>query len=52
MVPPASGRVECEVIVMRLISMLSWVEECGYAVEGLVSGGNLSRPMGRDKRYG
>ena len=33
---------------MRFISMLSWVEETGYALEGGgLSGGNLPRPMGR-----
>jgi hypothetical protein len=53
MVPPGKARHECEELVMRFISMLSWVEERGYAVEGGgLSGGNLPRPMGRDKQRG
>jgi Methylamine utilization protein MauJ len=53
MVPPGKSRAECEVLVMRFISMLSWVEEKGYTVEGGgLSGGNLPRPMGRDKERG
>jgi hypothetical protein len=45
MVPPGKSRAECEVLVMRFISMLSWVEEKGYTVEGGgLSGGNLPRP--------
>jgi hypothetical protein len=33
---------------MRFISMLSWVEEIGFALEGGgLSGGNLPRPLGR-----
>lgn len=53
MVPPGKARPECEELVMRFISMLSWVEEQGYAVEGGgLSGGNLPRPMGRDKQRG
>jgi hypothetical protein len=53
MVSPGKTRAECEVLVMRFISMLSWVEEKGYTVEGGgLSGGNLPRPMGRDKQRG
>ena len=53
MVPPGKSRVECEVLVMRFISMLSWVEEKGFSVEGgALSGGNLPRPMGRAKDSG
>jgi hypothetical protein len=53
MVPPGRARAECEVLMMRFISMLSWVEEKGYTVEGGgLSGGNLPRPMGRDKQRG
>src|ERR1700688_271196 len=32
MVPPGKSRAECEVLVMRFISMLSWVEEKGFSV--------------------
>jgi hypothetical protein len=35
---------------MRFLSTLSWVEERGFMVE--LSGGNLPRPMGRDKERG
>ncbi len=53
MVPPGKSRAKCEMLVMRFISMLSWVEEKGYTVEGDgLSGGNLPRPMGRDKERG
>jgi hypothetical protein len=53
MVPPGKSRAECEVLVMRFISMLSWVEEKGFSVEGGgLSGGNLPRPMGREKERG
>lgn len=50
MVPPGKSRAECEELLMRFLSMLSWVEERGFMVEGGgLSGGNLPRPMGRDK---
>jgi len=53
MVPPGKARHECEELVMRFISMLSWVEERGYAVEGGgLGGGSLPSPMGRDKQRG
>jgi hypothetical protein len=52
-VPPGRSRTECEELVMRFISMLSWVEERGFMVEGGgLGGGNLPRPMGRDKERG
>jgi hypothetical protein len=39
--------------VLRFLSTLSWVEESGFMVEGGgLSGGNLPRPMGRDKTRG
>jgi hypothetical protein len=46
MVPPGKGRAQCEELLMRFLSMLSWVEERGFMVDG-VGGGNLPRPMGR-----
>jgi hypothetical protein len=53
MVPPGRSRAECEELVMRFLSMLSWVESRGIMVEGGgLSGGNLLRPMGRDKERG
>lgn len=52
MVPPGRSRIECEELVLRFVSTLSWVEERGYMVDGGLSGGNLPRPMGRDKDRG
>jgi hypothetical protein len=53
MVQPGKSRAECEELVMRFLSMLSWVEERGFMVEGGgLSGGNLPRPMGRGKERG
>ena len=53
MVPPGKTRAGCEILVMRFISMLSWVEEKGYTVQGGgLSGGKSPRPMGRDKERG
>jgi hypothetical protein len=49
--PPGKSRSECEELVMRFISNLSWVEDRGIMVEG-IGGGNLPRPMARDKRSG
>jgi hypothetical protein len=52
-VPPGKSRTECEELVLRFLSILSWVEERGFMVEGGgLSGGNLPRPMGRDKERG
>jgi hypothetical protein len=52
-VPPGKSRVECEELVLRFLSTLSWVEERGFIVEGGgLAGGNLPRPMGRDKERG
>ncbi len=46
MVPPEKSREECEELVMRFMSMLSWVEEKGFSLEfGGFSGGSL--PPGR-----
>jgi hypothetical protein len=48
LVPPGKSRAECEELVMRFLSMLSWVEERGFMVEGGgCGGGNLPRPMRR-----
>jgi hypothetical protein len=52
MLPPGKGRSECEELLMRFVSVLSWVEERGFMVEGGMGGGNLPRPMGRDKERG
>jgi len=50
-VPKGKNRLECEKLVMRFISNLSWVEDRGFIVEGL-GGGSLPAPMGRDKERG
>jgi hypothetical protein len=50
-VPHGRSRADCEELLMRFLSMLSWVEEQGFMVDG-VGGGNLPRPMGRDKERG
>jgi hypothetical protein len=38
-------------MLMRFLSILSWVERCGILVEG-ISGGSLPRPLGREKSQG
>jgi Methylamine utilization protein MauJ len=50
-VPQGKSRIECEQLVMRFISTLSWVESRGFIVEGL-GGGSLPAPMARDKEQG
>jgi hypothetical protein len=49
-VPPGKS-AECEELLMRFVSNLSWVEERGITVDG-IGGGSLPRPMGRDTRSG
>ena len=52
-VPPGRSRTDCQELVMRFISTLSWVEEQGFMVEGGgLGGGNLPRPMGRNQEQG
>lgn len=50
-VPPGKSRAECERLLLRFLSTLSWVEERGYLVDG-VGGGSLPNPMGRRKESG
>jgi hypothetical protein len=50
-VPRGKSRGECEELLLRFLSTLSWVEGRGFMVEGF-SGGNLPRPLGRDKERG
>ena len=50
-VPTGKSRAECEELLMRFVSALSWVEGSGYMVDGL-GGGNLPRPSGREKERG
>jgi hypothetical protein len=44
-VPPGKSRLECERLVMRFVSNLSWVEERGFIVEEL-GGGSLPSAFG------
>lgn len=48
---PGLDRATCERLLMLFLSTLSWVEEQGIVVDG-IGGGNLPRPMGRDKSFG
>jgi hypothetical protein len=50
-IPPGKSRAECEELVMRFISTLSWVEGGGFMVVG-IGGGDRPRPTGRDKHTG
>lgn len=47
--PPGKSREQCETLMMRFVSALSWVEEEGMLVDG-IGGGNLPRPMGRSSQ--
>ena len=44
--PANKSREQCEMLMMRFVSALSWVEEQGMLVDG-IGGGNLPRPIGR-----
>jgi hypothetical protein len=48
---PGKSKEECERLLMRFISTLSWVEGKGFLVDG-VGGGSLPSPMWRDKERG
>ncbi len=48
---PGLDRANCERLLMRFLSTLSWVTEHGMSVDG-IGGGNLPRPMGRDRTFG
>ena len=50
-VPNGKSRLECEKLVMRFVSNLSWVEERGFMIDSL-GGGSMPSPMGRDKERG
>jgi hypothetical protein len=50
-VRPGKSRAECERLLLRFLSALSWVEESGFLVDG-VGGGSLPNPMGRRKEGG
>lgn len=45
------SREDSEVLLMRFLSMLSWVERSGFAVDG-IGGGSLPAPMGRADQFG
>jgi hypothetical protein len=49
---PGQERTDCEELLLRFLSTLSWVEERGYLVEGGLSAGDLPRPMGRNQDRG
>jgi hypothetical protein len=48
---PSLDRVNCERLLMRFLSALSWVTEHGISVDG-IGGGSRPIPMGRDKTFG
>jgi hypothetical protein len=50
-VPAGKSRAVCEELHMRFVSNLSWVEDRGFMTDS-IGGGNLPRPMGRDKQSG
>lgn len=43
-VPPGSNRRDCQEFLMRFLSVLSWVHDCGYIVAGM-GGGSSPFPM-------
>jgi hypothetical protein len=49
--PHGMSREDCQRLLMRFLSALSWVDGNGALVE-YITGGNLPRPMGRDKQLG
>lgn len=49
--PPGKSREQCEELLMRFVSNLSWVENDGFLIEG-IGGGSLPAPMGRSKQTG
>ena len=49
--PNSLSRKEAEILLNRFLSSLAWVESSGVIVE-FITGGNLPRPMGSQKRFG
>jgi hypothetical protein len=49
--PPGAKREDIESILMRFLSALCWAERDGATVEH-ITGGNLPRPLGREKTRG
>lgn len=49
--PSGKSREQCEELLMRFVSNLSWVEDDGFLIEG-IGGGSLPAPMGRSKQTG
>jgi hypothetical protein len=45
------SREQCELLLMRFLSNVAWVEDQGFLVEG-IGGGSIPAPMGRDKEFG
>lgn len=48
---PGMDRGDCERVIMRFLSTLSWVTEHGMSADA-IGGGSLPVPMGRDKTFG
>jgi hypothetical protein len=47
-VPPGKSHLDCEELLMRFLSILSWVEERGFMVEDGPYRSNIPRPLGRN----
>jgi hypothetical protein len=48
---PGLSRGDCELLLMRFLSTLCWVERAGALVDG-IGGGGRPNPMGREKQFG
>jgi hypothetical protein len=48
---PGRGRAECERLLLRFLSTLSWVLEAGFLIDG-VGGGSVPQPMWRNEKFG
>jgi hypothetical protein len=49
--PQGLSREDCGRLLMRFLSAISWVQDSGALVE-YITGGNLPRPVGRNKQAG
>jgi hypothetical protein len=50
--PASLERTDCEKLLMRFLSTLSWITEHEMSVVHGIGGGNLPRPLGRDRTMG
>lgn len=48
---PGRSRAECERLLLRFLSTLSWALEAGFLVDG-VGGGSVPQPMWRNEKVG